>query len=127
MNITTVLSDEAIKFLRENCRTMTIKDLCDNLGVGKYVVSRYIRELGLEKRNEKVRLGVMVDHNQKEQEASKFQVKLKAVKKKVKVGMEIGPYLVIRPYTNHCLVMNKFGYKESLTYMDLARYFKVEE
>lgn len=128
-----VLTKDEIQWVRDNCEALNRTEMADVLDIGRVGLDILLRQLGLENvKPTRTRKDIYSVYDVScrggnyDEDTTKFKKKINQIKYFVEhnEGSKIGPYIIIKPYKYHCLVMNSFNCKESLTYADLAKFIK---
>lgn len=130
------LTQDEIQWLRERCGKFPRYELAGVLDINPLDIDEILEELGLGdiKYTHSCRDAYNIYDTVYKQsqiysveESLKFRDKIEGVKllMKHREGKKVGPYTIVKAYPNHCLVLNSFGFRESLSYSDLARFIKL--
>lgn len=124
-----ILPEKEVQWIKDHYDQMTIVDMAKFLEVSTTVVKRYMNNLHLDPTNQykqRAKLGIDITYGNNVEESVMTGIKIKKLKKEIVPGLRIGKYIVIKPYTHHCLLRHNTGYCESFSYADLASMIKVK-
>lgn len=125
-------TNDEIEWLKENHDRVTIIDVIDSFEISREEVMGLMKELGLVFAPKKITKtdksvgDLEIDQNYEYYMADDAKLRSKIARAKTVTipGFKFRGYTVIAQYAHHCLVRDHLGFRECLTYTDIANMLK---